>query len=120
MQLKYKGLATGKGDLLLTVSDGELKTEIKLPYQINAAPALVKPLPVIAANQNVPLQLNLAMHFEDPEGNAISFDAESLQGFSISKSGLLSGTATAVSNVELPFVVNDHAGAQRKSTITIK
>ncbi len=120
VQLKYKGLATGKGDLLLTVSDGELKTEIKLPYQINAAPALVKPLPVIAANQNVPLQLNLAKHFEDPEGNTISFDAQSLQGFSISKTGLLAGTATGAFDVSIPFVVTDQAGAQLKSTITIK
>lgn len=120
MQLKYNGLTTGKGVLQITASDGELKTDLLLPYQINAAPVLVKPLPVIAANQNVPLQLNLAVHFEDPEGNTISFDAQSLQGFSISQAGLLSGTATGVSNVDLPFVVKDHAGAQRKSTITIK
>lgn len=120
IQLKYKGLATGKGDLLLTVSDGTLKTEIKLPYQINSAPALLKPVPAITANQHASIQFDLNDYIEDPEGSAVSFGAQNAQGFSLSKSGLLSGTATGLSDVSLPLVVTDKAGAQLKTTVTIK
>ena len=119
-KLKYKGLATGKGDLLLTVSDGTLQTELKLPYQINAAPALLRPLPVIMANQNAVLQFDINDYIEDPEGSAVSFVPQNLQGFALSKTGILSGTATALADVTVPLEVSDKAGAKFKSTITIK
>lgn len=119
-QLKYKGLATGKGDLLLTVSDGTLKSEMKLPYQINAAPALLKPLPVVTANQHASIQFDLNDYIEDPEGSAVSFVAQNAQGFTLSKSGILSGTAAGLSDVSVPLEVTDKAGAKLKSTINIK
>ncbi|TXH95969.1 MAG: hypothetical protein E6Q75_09070 [Rheinheimera sp.] len=119
-KLKYKGQATGSGDLLLTVSDGALQSELKLPYQINAAPASVRPVPVIVANQHAPLQFDFNDYIEDPEGSAISFAPQNQQGFVLSKSGMLSGTATALTDVTLPLQVTDKAGAVLKTSVTVK
>lgn len=119
-KLKFKGLATGSGDLLLTVTDGGLISDLKLPYQINAAPKVLRPLPVITANQNGSLQFDFNDYIEDPEGSAVSFAPQNLQGFSLSKSGMLTGTATALADVSLPLQVTDKAGAVLKTTATIK
>lgn len=119
-KLKFKGLATGSGDLLLTVTDGGLLSDLKLPYQINAAPKVLRPLPVIIANQNGLLQFDFNDYIEDPEGSAISFVPQSQQGFSLSKSGMLSGTATALADVSLPLQITDKNGAVLKTTATIK
>ncbi|MDZ7870827.1 MAG: hypothetical protein U5L02_16775 [Rheinheimera sp.] len=40
-KLTFKGAATGSGNLQLSVDDGELQSDLKLPYQINAAPKVV-------------------------------------------------------------------------------
>lgn len=119
-KLKFNGLATGSGDLLLTVTDGGLISDLKLPYQINAAPKVLRPLPVITANQNGALQFDFNDYIEDPEGSAVSFAPQNLQGFSLSKSGMLTGTATALADVSLPLQVTDKAGAVLKTTATIK
>lgn len=119
-KLKYKGLIIGQGNLLLTASDGTLQAEVKLPYQINAAPALLMPLPVILANQNVAFQFDFNDYITDPEGSAISFAPQNLQGFSLSKSGILSGTATALGDISLPLQITDKAGAVLKTTATFK
>ncbi|MDZ7870826.1 MAG: Ig domain-containing protein [Rheinheimera sp.] len=80
----------------------------------------MRPLPVITANQNGLLQFDFNDYIEDPEGSAISFAPQNQQGFSLSKSGLLSGTATALADVSLPLQVTDKAGAVLKTTATIK
>ena len=119
-RLKYKGRATGSGNVLLTVDDGGLKADLTLPYQINAAPVLLKPLPVIMANQNAVLQFDLNEYIADPEGSTISFTAQNQQGFALSQSGILSGIVTGLSDVSIPLEVTDKAGAKFKSAVTIK
>lgn len=119
-KLKFNGNGTGAGELLLTAGDGALTTELKLPYQINAAPALLKALPIVVANQNAPLQFELNDYIEDPEGSAVSFQTQTQNGFHLSKSGLLSGTATSLQSVTFPLMVSDKAGALFSTTLTVQ
>lgn len=110
-KLKYDGVATGKGNVVLTVSDGELLSDLKLPYQINAAPALLKALPTVVTNQNAQLLFDLNDYIEDPEGSAISFQAQNQQGIQLSKSGLVSGIASGLQTMTFALKVSDKAGA---------
>jgi len=110
-KLKYDGILASKGNVLLTVSDGELLTDLKLPYQVNAAPALLKALPTVVANQNAQLLFDLNDYIEDPEGNAISFQPQTIQGIQLSKSGLVSGTASGLQTMTFGLKVTDKAGA---------
>ncbi|RVU33313.1 GlyGly-CTERM sorting domain-containing protein [Rheinheimera riviphila] len=110
-KLKYDGVVAGKGNVLLTVSDGELLTDLKLPFQVNAAPALIKALPTVVANQNAQLLFDLNDYIEDPEGSAISFQPQTMQGIQLSKSGLVSGTASGLQAMTFALKVTDKAGA---------
>lgn len=119
-KLKFDGIAHGKGAIALTVSDGELLSELKLPYQINAAPALLKPLNTVIANQNAQFLLDLNDFIEDPEGSAISFQTQSQNGIQLSKSGLVSGTANTVQNISFALKVTDKAGAVLTTNLQVQ
>lgn len=119
-KLKYDGIVTGAGDIKLTVSDGELFSELKLPFHINAAPVLLKPLPTVIANQNSQLLLDLNEYIEDPEGSAISFQPQSQQGIQLSKSGLVSGVANTLNNITLELKVTDKSGALFTNNLVIQ
>lgn len=119
-KLKYDGKLAGKGNVMLTVSDGELLTELKLPYQINAAPALLKPLPTVIANQNAQFMFDLNDYIEDPEGSAISFQAQNLQGIQLSKSGVVSGVASGLQSMTFVLKVTDKAGAILTTDLVIQ
>ncbi|MCT6700509.1 putative Ig domain-containing protein [Rheinheimera sp. 4Y26] len=119
-KLKFDGSGKGNGTVALTVSDGELLSDIKLPYQINAAPALLKPFPVIIANQNTQFSLDLNDYIEDPEGSAISFTAHSQHGLQLSKSGVISGSASTLQNITFELNVTDKAGATFKTALQLQ
>jgi hypothetical protein len=72
------------------------------------------------ANQNTELQFDLNAYIADPEGGTVSFAVQNLQGFALSPTGLLSGTAAGLSDVTVPLEVTDKTGAKLKSTVTIK
>lgn len=119
-KLKFDGSGNGKATLALSVSDGELLSDIKLPYQVNAAPALLKPFPVIIANQNTQFSLDLNDYIEDPEGSAINFTAQSQNGLQLSKSGVISGSASSVQNITFQLNVTDKAGATFKTDLQLQ
>jgi len=119
-KLKFDGSGKTNGTVAFTVSDGELLSDIKLPYQINAAPALLKPFPVIIANQNTQFLLDLNDYIEDPEGSAISFTALSQHGLQLSKSGVISGSASTLQNITFQLNVTDKAGATFKTDLQLQ
>jgi len=119
-KLKYDGIAAGKGNVVLTVSDGELLTDLKLPYQINAAPALLKALPTVITNQNTQLLFDLNDYIEDPEGSAINFQTQNQQGIQLSKSGLISGIASGLQQMTFALKVTDKAGAILNTNLVIQ
>lgn len=119
-KLKYDGIAIGTGNVQLTVSDGELLSDLKLPYQINAAPALFKALPTVIANQNAQFLFDLNDYIEDPEGSAISFQPQNQQGIQLSKSGLVSGMVSGLQPMTFALNVTDKSGAVLNTQLVIQ
>lgn len=117
--LSFDGSSAGAGHYNVTVADAALSTDLRLPYSINAAPALEKALPKVTVNEKQRLSFELSDYFSDIEGQAISFSAESQNGLSISRSGLISGTPSSTQSTELAFKATDSAGAISNHKITV-
>jgi|GEM_PF-6605714 len=117
--LNFDGTTAGSGTYTVSVSDGSLAADLRLPYRINAAPALEKALPTVTVNEKQRLSLELSEYFSDLEGQAISFSAEPLKGFSVSKAGLLSGIPADTSSTGLAFKTTDSVGAVSSHNIVV-
>lgn len=117
--LKFDGTTAGSGHYTVSVSDGGLAADLRLPYRINAAPALEKELPTITVNEKQKLNFDLSTYFSDVEGQAISFSAEPLKGFSVSKAGLITGVPVDTSSTELTFRTTDAGSAVSSHKIVI-
>ncbi len=117
--LSFDGTTAGAGNYTVSVSDGGLATDLRLPYSINAAPALEKALPTVTVNEKQRLSLELSEFFSDIEGQAISFSATPVKGFTLSKAGLLAGVPVDTSSTELTFTATDSGSAVSAHKIVI-
>ena len=117
--LSFDGTTAGAGNYTVSVSDGGLATDLRLPYSINAAPALEKALPTVTVNEKQQLSLELSEFFSDIEGQAISFSATPVKGFTLSKAGLLAGVPADTSSTELAFTATDSGSAVSAHKIVI-
>lgn len=110
-KVSFDGTTAGSGNYTVSVTDGGLTTDLRLPYSINTAPALEKALPTITVNEKQRLSLELSEFFSDIEGQAISFSAAPVNGFSLSKAGLLTGAPVDNNSNELTFTATDSGSA---------
>lgn len=117
--LSFDGSSAGAGHYNVTVADAALSADLRLPYSINAAPALEKALPTVTVNEKQRLNFELSDYFSDIEGQAISFSASSQNGLSVSRAGLLSGTPSSTQSTDIAFNATDSAGAVSSHKITV-
>ena len=82
-------------------------------------PALEKALPTVTVNEKQRLSLELSEFFSDIEGQAISFSATPVKGFTLSKAGLLAGVPADTSSTELAFTATDSGSAVSAHKIVI-
>lgn len=81
---------TGGATLALeAVTDGEVRvaTVTATAPRENGAPQLLLPIPALALTVGEPLTLDLAAHFADPDGDALTFDFMDVPGVEMSVDG---------------------------------
>jgi hypothetical protein len=111
--------ASGSFDLLAQDQAG-LTSLARFSYQANLAPVAITTVPDFSATAGDKLQIELAQHFVDPEGQAMLFSLSAAQvGLSLSTTGLLTGTIDTAGQRTIDVNISDSAGANAQYTINI-
>lgn len=121
-QLTFNGAGnTTSGVVEIEAKDqAELATLINFSYQLNLAPIAKTSLPVFNVVEETAIQLELAQHFVDPEGQALQFTLPStLPGLTLSSTGLLTGKLSSAGEVSLNITVSDSAGATANHVVQL-
>ena len=119
--LHLNGQIDSAGTISIIASDSKgLMSEVTIQYDVNLAPIAKTGSPRFTIMQEDNIQLELAQHFIDPEGQALYFTLSTAHaGISLSSTGLLTGQLDAVGDVTLNIMVTDSAGAVAQQSISI-